>query len=975
MLTALAATLALCGASTGARAQVGCSIDNYYLDAFLPGGGAIIGAFIPDNLREPGSRVTLGVYCEGTGQFPPPVIAGASYSWSTGQTTQRIEVIAPAAGQTVGYSVVVNGPAGGKTMSINLVGASPGVPICRVVSNAPQALTPGTVFTVTADCSPAATSVQWDAREFLGYNTILGGRASQTAVIQFNGAQPGQSMPIYLTPSNTSGQGPYASTLVIAGNPAASLPINAAMVAAGGSHSCGLTTAGGVKCWGDDTLGQLGDYRGASFYSTVPVNVIGAALGTRSIASGQSHMCAIVSGGAVHCWGDNTYGQLGDGTGATSYLPVIVFNLPNAASIAAGPSADHACAVTLNGLLKCWGRGADGQLGNGATFNVSLPLDVAGLGVNVSAAAVGKSHTCAVTGTGGVKCWGRNAEGQIGDGTPLNRLVPVDVSGLASGVVAVAAGDAHSCALLAAGIVRCWGANAQGETGNNGVGTYVYAPNDVIGLTNVAAISAGGAHTCALTRSGGLKCWGRNSEGQLGDHTTTNRMFPVDVPGMTSGVLAVSAGRFHTCAVITGGGVVCWGLNGSGRIGDGTLAQRNSPQLVLGERSTGYLDLTLEDGFTPPPDKVPVFPVFATGSLTNVVATIQFGGDAGSVANVYTFALAPSNLVKDAPVAKDAPVQCVLAQLNAAGELHSVTPSTLQAYVSGVLSSQGQAVTILNGQAIAQIGGAVFYVGYGADGNVMFRNGTNRSVVGQGEPGTFTCQPQAPQTGWWWNPAEGGRGYAIEVQGNHLFFAAYLYDQSGRATWNVSSGATSLDGSFFQSDLLGASGGQTLGGAYPGFPHVLGAGPVTLTFNDATHGTMLWPGGSVPIQRFEFAANGLAAQAQPNQPESGWWWNPQEDGRGFFIEWQNGSADLAGYMYDDAGQPIWYIAVYPTPNAQSFSGNWWQYANGQTLTGPLRPAIQVSDHVAPVTVQFQGPDTAVMTLPNGRTTALRRQRF
>src|SRR5207302_6768924 len=134
--------------------------------------------------------------------------------------------------------------------------------------------------------------------------------------------------------------------------------------------------------------------------------------------------------------------------------------------------------------------------------------------------------------------------------------------------------------------------------------------------TNVMSIAAGGGHTCALTRSGALKCWGRNAEGQLGDRTTLNRLFPIDVPAMASGVLSVSAGRFHTCAVITGGGVLCWGHNGSGRVGDGTLAQRNSPQLVLGERAIGYLDLTLEDGFTPPADKVPVFPVFASGSLT-----------------------------------------------------------------------------------------------------------------------------------------------------------------------------------------------------------------------------------------------------------------------------------------------------------------------------------------------------------------------
>jgi len=323
--------------------------------------------------------------------------------------------------------------------------------------------------------------------------------------------------------------------------------------------------------------------------------------------------------------------------------------------------------------------------------------------------------------------------------------------------------------------------------------------------------------------------------------------------------------------------------------------------------------------------------------------------------------------------AKDVPLQCVLAQLNSAGILQAVTAANLQAYVSGVLSGQGQAVTVLNGIPTARIAGATFYVGYGSNAAGMITSGTNRSVVSV--PGSPSCQPQAPQTGWWWNPAEGGRGFSIEVSGNRIFFAAFHYDVSGRATWNVASGATSLDGSLFTGDLLDVSGGQTLGGAYPGFPRVATRGPITLAFNDAAHGTMIWPGGNVPIERMNLVPNGLAAAPQANQPESGWWWNPQESGRGFFIEWQAGYADAAGYMYDDAGNPVWYISVYPTPDARTFDGNWWQYANGQTMNGAYQPATRISDHVAPVTIQFQGPDTALMTLPNGRTTALKRQRF
>jgi hypothetical protein len=131
----------------------------------------------------------------------------------------------------------------------------------------------------------------------------------------------------------------------------------------------------------------------------------------------------------------------------------------------------------------------------------------------------------------------------------------------------------------------------------------------------------------------------------------------------------------------------------------------------------------------------------------------------------------------------------------------------------------------------------------------------------------------------------------------------------------------------------------------------------------------------VPIERMNLVPGGLAAAPQANRPENGWWWNPGESGRGFFIEWQNGTVDIAGYMYDDAGNPLWYIAVYPTPDPRAFSGNWWQFANGQTLTGPLKPATRINDNVGPATIQFTSPTTATMTLPGGRQIPLVRQEF
>jgi hypothetical protein len=178
-------------------------------------------------------------------------------------------------------------------------------------------------------------------------------------------------------------------------------------------------------------------------------------------------------------------------------------------------------------------------------------------------------------------------------------------------------------------------------------------------------------------------------------------------------------------------------------------------------------------------------------------------------------------------------------------------------------------------------------------------------------------------------------------------------------------------------DLLAASGGQTLGGEYPGFPTLSKAGSMTLTFNSATNGTLIWPGGTVPMQRLAFVPNGLDLQASPTQPESGWWWNESESGRGFFMEWQGDSLDVAGYMYDAQGNPIWYLTVAQMSgtNKRSFASSWWSFANGQTLTGAWRHNIQTSNNVAPVTIEFTAADTALMTLPNGRTTNLKRHRF
>lgn len=217
----------------------------------------------------------------------------------------------------------------------------------------------------------------------------------------------------------------------------------------------------------------------------------------------------------------------------------------------------------------------------------------------------------------------------------------------------------------------------------------------------------------------------------------------------------------------------------------------------------------------------------------------------------------------------------------------------------------------------------------------------------------------APESGWWWNPSESGRGFSIDIQGSSLFMAGYLYDSDGRSTWLASGGAMQST-TAYQGSLQGYRGGQTLTGTY----HAATAtspspGNISLQFTDDTHGTLTWPGGTIPIERFMFGSGSSSFQ-----PETGWWWNASENGRGFYIEKQGGSLFMAGYMYDGSGNPVWYSSGNVVASPTLYQGSWSEYRGGQTLTGAYK-APSAPTNAGSATLQFTSTTTATLTLPNG----------
>jgi alpha-tubulin suppressor-like RCC1 family protein len=346
--------------------------------------------------------------------------------------------------------------------------------------------------------------------------------------------------------------------------------------AGGHGHACNVRTTGDIRCLGLGAEGQLGT--GSLATDALPAVVSGLSGTPIAVVAGVDHTCALTSAAALYCWGDNGGGDLGNGSTTLSDVAVAVSGLGSpVVAMTAGHS--HTCAVLGTGTVDCWGSNTEGQVGNGTTgISETSPQAVSGLS-GVTGIAGGGYHTCAVRSDGSVWCWGSNSSGQLGTTSVTISESPIEVAAV-SGAVSVVTGATHTCVLTSAGSVWCWGDNADGEAGNGTTSATALPaaiPSSGFGGETVTAISAAAAgfHTCALTSAGTVFCWGDNGDGQLANPTIPYSSSPVQVSSI-SGATELMTEDTGSCVLVTSVGVMCWGADSDGQLGNGLLEPSSS---------------------------------------------------------------------------------------------------------------------------------------------------------------------------------------------------------------------------------------------------------------------------------------------------------------------------------------------------------------------------------------------------------------
>ncbi len=376
-------------------------------------------------------------------------------------------------------------------------------------------------------------------------------------------------------------------------------------VAMGLEHTCAVVEGGSAYCWGGNVAGQLGTGSSGDGPSPLPSPVL---TNVTDLAAGSEHTCALRADTTVSCWGFNGAGRLGTGDEVSSAAPRTVVAseaggapLTGVVDIVAGST--HTCALVADGTARCWGYNYWGGLGTGSIAQSTVPavvVDPDGTGrpfAGLTRLSAGGFHTCAVTDGGTAYCWGWNVAGQLGIGrsgpgpTTVPSAVVADASGEPlTGVTELGAGNVHTCAVLAGGTASCWGQNAYGQLGDGAAPANSPVPVAVLDgatgepVTGIARLRDGGLHSCAVTTDGGARCWGLNESGQLGDGATLDRDVAAAV--LTAGgepfgaVAELAARQYQSCAVTATGVLWCWGVNGDGQLGDGSVENRTAPTPV-----------------------------------------------------------------------------------------------------------------------------------------------------------------------------------------------------------------------------------------------------------------------------------------------------------------------------------------------------------------------------------------------------------
>lgn len=356
-------------------------------------------------------------------------------------------------------------------------------------------------------------------------------------------------------------------------------------VAGGGFHTCATKTDGALWCWGWNLAGQLGI--GTAEAKSTPFQV-DSANDWDVVSTGAAHTCATKVNGTLWCWGANGVGQLGDGTTVGKSIPTQVGNASDWVAVAGGSNTNfagaHTCATKTDGTLWCWGENSFGQIGDDTTESKSAPVKV-GEHNDWATVIAGAGYTCATKTDSTLWCWGAGFPGQLGDGKNGNSFVPNQVDGTSNWTAIAGSsqgwpGDAHICAIKANGTLWCWGSNRYGQLGNPTSGSYGIMPSQVGNDSDWIRVAVGFRNSCATKDNGTLWCWGSNILGADGNGAAfENTAVPTQMDSTGAWVTVASGGTFHSCATSTNGGLWCWGANDFGQLGDGSGFKPN-PQPV-----------------------------------------------------------------------------------------------------------------------------------------------------------------------------------------------------------------------------------------------------------------------------------------------------------------------------------------------------------------------------------------------------------